>query len=241
MGGIYINKMTRDCRRHRSNLSSDLCVISLPTCKFLFCKMKVLIVLSITIGVCLAQRRPVPQGFQAEYSEDQQPQAAQASSQQYQQEPQSRQNERQREPTTPIPIIRFDKEQGNDGSYKTAWETGNNIFSQEEGYLKELGPDPQEEGAILNAQVQQGSYSYTAPDGQIITVNYVADEKGFHASGDHLPTPPPVSAEVQKGLDLIYAGIKAQAEAAEREAKENPQGLKNQNQIDQDFNGKYRQ
>lgn len=90
-----------------------------------------------------------------------------------------------------------------------SWETGNNILAEEEGYLKNLGPDPDAEGEQLNAQVQQGSYSYTSPEGQIITVQYVADETGFHATGDHLPTPPPVSPEVQKGLDLIYAGIKA--------------------------------
>lgn len=90
------------------------------------------------------------------------------------------------------------------------WETGNNIIAQEEGYIKNLGPDPDAEGETLNAQVQQGSYSYTSPEGQVITVNYIADEKGFHPTGDHLPTPPPVSPEVQKGLDLIYAGIRAQ-------------------------------
>lgn len=90
------------------------------------------------------------------------------------------------------------------------WETGNNIVAQEEGFLKSLGPDPDTPGEEINAQVQQGSYTYTAPDGQIITVTYTADERGFHATGDHLPTPPPVSPEVQKGLDLIYAGIRAQ-------------------------------
>lgn len=72
-----------------------------------------------------------------------------------------------------------------------------------------MGPDPDAEGEQLNAQVQQGSYTYTSPEGQIITVTYTADETGFHPSGDHLPTPPPVSPEVQKGLDLIFAGIKA--------------------------------
>lgn len=36
------------------------------------------------------------------------------------------------------------------------WETGNNILAQEEGFLKELGPDPDEEGGVLKSQVQQG-------------------------------------------------------------------------------------
>lgn len=86
------------------------------------------------------------------------------------------------------------------------YETGNNIHAQEEGYLKNVG-----ENNDIPALVQAGSYSYTAPDGQIITVEYTADENGFRVSGDHIPTPPPVSPEIQKGLDLIYAGIKANA------------------------------
>lgn len=88
----------------------------------------------------------------------------------------------------------------------SSYETGNNIHAQEQGYLKGVG-----ENNETPALVQQGSYSYTAPDGQIITVEYTADEFGFKVKGDHIPTPPPVSAEIQKGLDLIYAGIKANA------------------------------
>lgn len=84
------------------------------------------------------------------------------------------------------------------------YETGNNIQAEEQGYLKTVG-DNQDQSAL----VQSGSYSYTAPDGQVITVEYTADEFGFRVKGDHIPTPPPVSPEIQKGLDLIYAGIKA--------------------------------
>ncbi|KAJ8944630.1 hypothetical protein NQ318_004717, partial [Aromia moschata] len=150
------------------------------------------VVFTLAVSVCLAS----PQKQYDDHSQQ---------AQQYQ-EP----RERGHETSTYIPIIRYNKEQGEDGSYKASYETGNNIISEEEGYLKNLGPDPDAEGETLNGQVQQGSYSYTSPEGQIITVNYIADEKGFHATGDHLPTPPPVSPEVQKGLDLIYAGIKAQ-------------------------------
>lgn len=44
--------------------------------------------------------------------------------------------------------------------------------------------------------VHTGSYSYTDPEGNIITVNYVADENGFQPTGDHLPTPPPIPDHV---------------------------------------------
>lgn len=82
------------------------------------------------------------------------------------------------------------------------YETGNNIQAEESGFLKSVGENH-------DALVQHGSYTYTAPDGQVITVEYTADEFGFRVKGDHIPTPPPVSPEIQKGLDLIYAGIKA--------------------------------
>lgn len=90
--------------------------------------------------------------------------------------------------------------------YYFRYETGNHIQAQEQGYLRDVTNSENEK---IPALVQQGSYSYTAPDGQIINVEYTADEFGFRVKGDHIPTPPPVSPEIQKGLDLIYAGIKA--------------------------------
>lgn len=54
--------------------------------------------------------------------------------------------------------------------------------------------------------VNQGSYSYTAPDGQVISVSYVADDEGgFQPQGAHLPTPPPIPAAIQKALDYILS------------------------------------
>lgn len=68
------------------------------------------------LGTCTAlpQRRPVP-SEQVDY-----PQAAPIQDQY--QAPVARQQhlEERRESTTYIPIIRFDKEQGEDGSYKAA-------------------------------------------------------------------------------------------------------------------------
>ncbi|CAG4937472.1 unnamed protein product [Colias eurytheme] len=140
----------------------------------------------------------------------------------------------QLETTTFIPIISFDKEQGTDGSYKTAYETGNHIQANEQGYLKDVGD--------ISTIVQQGSYSYTAPDGQIITVEYTADENGFRVKGDHIPTPPPVSPEIQKGLDLIYAGIKANQERVASELKNNPEATRqNEERAAFDYKGQYYQ
>ncbi|XP_046815197.1 endocuticle structural glycoprotein SgAbd-8 isoform X2 [Vespa crabro] len=141
--------------------------------------------------------------------------------------------------TTPIPILHWNKQQEHDGTYKTSYETGNNIIAEESGYIKTVG-EGAEQGEAL---VQQGSYSYMSPEGQLITIHYTADETGFHASGDHIPTPPPVSEEIQKGLDLIFAGIRQQEEAEAREAASKNQQQPLSQQIDRrdDYDKKFRQ
>lgn len=53
-----------------------------------------------------------------------------------------------------------------------SYETANGIAAQEQGYLKNLGVKDAE------AQVAQGSFSYTSPEGIPITITYVADENG---------------------------------------------------------------
>lgn len=95
-----------------------------------------------------------------------------------------RQQDEDRETSTVIPIIHYDKEQDLSGAYKTryvcnlminrffvvanlqfyifiSYETGNHIISEESGYLKDVN----EEG--YGTLVQKGSYSYEAPDGQV--------------------------------------------------------------------------
>jgi hypothetical protein len=36
--------------------------------------------------------------------------------------------------------------------------------------------------------VKKGFYSYISPDGTPISVSYIADENGFRAKGDHIPS-----------------------------------------------------
>ncbi|KAG5865110.1 hypothetical protein JTB14_029501 [Gonioctena quinquepunctata] len=70
-----------------------------------------------------------------------------------------------------IPIISYENVNNGDGSYQWSYESGNGIKAREEGELKPGG----EEGI----QSAVGSYSYTAPDGTEIKVEYTADENGF--------------------------------------------------------------
>jgi len=117
--------------------------------------------------------------------------------QQLQPQRQLRQTEFQQPTTEPIPILRQEQEVNFDGTYKWAYETGNGIKAEEQGFLKNAGVPDQE------TQVAQGSYSYTAPDGQLISVTYIADENGFQPQGDHLPTPPPIPPAIQKALEYL--------------------------------------
>lgn len=58
--------------------------------------------------------------------------------------------------------------------------------------------------------------------------------------GNHIPTPPPIPAEIQKGLDEIYAGIKIKQEQRAQEAKTNPHFAEEQAERDQaNYEGRY--
>lgn len=59
------------------------------------------------------------------------------------------------------------------------YETDNFISQREEGQLITVNG--------INSIAVRGVYSYIAPNGQLIKTEYVADENGFRAFGDHLP------------------------------------------------------
>ncbi|XP_029158861.1 pupal cuticle protein 20-like [Nylanderia fulva] len=92
-----------------------------------------------------------------------------------------------------IPILSYSNENAGDGNYEFSYETGNGITVQETGH---------QQG---ESEAVSGSFSYTGPDGVQYSVTYTADENGFHPQGAHLPTPPPIPPEIQRGVELALA------------------------------------
>lgn len=89
-----------------------------------------------------------------------------------------------------IPILRQSLDIKPDGTHSYVYETGNGIYEDQQGYPK--GPD---------IQAVQGQFQYQSPEGQVIRLTYVADENGFQPQGEHLPTPPPIPAAIQRSLE----------------------------------------
>lgn len=69
-------------------------------------------------------------------------------------------------------------------------ETSNKITIDEQGKLKSV-PNPENDNKLQDVIVASGKISWVSPEGELITLTYVADENGFQPQGSHLPTPPP--------------------------------------------------
>ncbi|XP_014239974.1 endocuticle structural glycoprotein SgAbd-8-like [Cimex lectularius] len=113
--------------------------------------------------------------------------------------PQFNQQQQYSSNTTPVPIVAQSQDGPNlDGSFNFRYESGNGIQAEEQGFVKNFG-----QGEASEVQSVQGSYSYTAPDGQVVQMTYTADENGFVPQGAHLPTPPPVPEAIQRALEFL--------------------------------------
>ena len=88
-------------------------------------------------------------------------------------------------------ILRMESTMNEDGSFQYGFETTDPIQQDVAGQIKQIG---EELGVVM-----QGSYSYTAEDEngvpQTYTVNWVADENGFQATGDGIPVDPNAAAQ----------------------------------------------
>ncbi|XP_037083108.1 cuticle protein CP14.6-like [Pollicipes pollicipes] len=85
-------------------------------------------------------------------------------------------------PQNTAELLRMDSTQNEDGSFQYAFETTDPISVETSGAPKNIG---EEVGIAM-----QGSYSFETPEGQTITINWVADENGFQPSGDAIPVAP---------------------------------------------------
>lgn len=99
----------------------------------------------------------------------------------------------------PIPIVSQDAEVGFDGTYHHTYETKHGIVVQEHGVLKNAGQKD------VEAEEVEGSFQYTAPDGTVYAVKYVANENGFQPEGAHLPVAPEIPAAILRSLQYNEA------------------------------------
>merc|ERR1712223_1228846 len=88
-------------------------------------------------------------------------------------------------------------------SFKSSYETDNDISQEFEGNLKTVGD--------TEVMVMRGSYSYVGADGALYEVDWYADETGFHPSAPHLPK------SVEPNHPEVAAAVRAQLEFAEQE------------------------
>ncbi|XP_050520313.1 endocuticle structural glycoprotein SgAbd-2-like isoform X2 [Daktulosphaira vitifoliae] len=100
-------------------------------------------------------------------------------------------------PVAPVtgrqPAILSQSQEANlDGSFRYGFQTENGIVNQAQGYVKNAGTEAE-------SQVIEGSYAYTSNDGTPVEVKYYADDTGFHASGNVVPSNP---AEISKSLEF---------------------------------------
>jgi len=49
----------------------------------------------------------------------------------------------------------------------------------------------------------RGSYSFITPEGEEVSIQYIADETGFHATGSHVPQAPPMPPAIRRMLDHL--------------------------------------
>ena len=67
------------------------------------------------------------------------------------------------------------------GNFAYAYETSNTIKANAKGQLKDISIPAGADASAASTgkgEVQEGSFSYTAPDGTPITVTWIADENG---------------------------------------------------------------
>ncbi|CAK1553597.1 unnamed protein product [Leptosia nina] len=87
----------------------------------------------------------------------------------------------------PPKIVRSEFNQQPEGQYEFNFETDDGSTRVETGELKEAFDEENKPHQVI---VVRGSFSYINSEGKPETIEYYADETGFHAKGDSIPKSP---------------------------------------------------
>lgn len=85
-------------------------------------------------------------------------------------------------------VVRQNQVVNYDGTYSYAWGTSNGINAEESG---------------VGGVIAQGSYDYISSDGVPVSIQYIADENGYRATGDAIPQPHAIPEYIQRALEYI--------------------------------------
>ncbi|XP_064093890.1 pupal cuticle protein 27-like [Macrobrachium nipponense] len=109
----------------------------------------------------------------------------------------------------PVGVLRDHRLQDDRGRYSVEFEAENGVAFAQAGSPEGVN------GAVMKV----GRYSYTAPDGTLVEVKYVADENGFQPQSDLLPVAPEFLHPIpQFVLDQIAFAAQEDAVRAREEA-----------------------
>ncbi|XP_046616593.1 endocuticle structural glycoprotein SgAbd-2-like [Neodiprion virginianus] len=96
-----------------------------------------------------------------------------------------------------VPIVSQVQEVNPDGSFKSAYESADGTIQQSQGGLINAGQKDE-------AQVIEGSATWTSPEGIPIALKWIAGPNGVEFQGEHLPTSPPaqeIPLAIQRSLE----------------------------------------
>lgn len=90
--------------------------------------------------------------------------------------------------------------------YPNSYETANGITVEEQGVIKDAGTENE-------AAEVRGSYQYTAPDGTLVSVTYIANENGFQPQGTHIAVAG-IAPDLQQRMDTTSSSATTTTPAA---------------------------
>jgi len=109
----------------------------------------------------------------------------------------------QEERRAPAPVAQEERRGRQSGGLGLALGILNNPADADGNYNFNFADNGMEREESGHPGAVEGGYSYTSPEGELVSVEYVADEFGFHPVGSHIPVAPPMPPHVRRLLDHL--------------------------------------